>query len=380
MSAARRRNQIQRRLVAIRLYLDHAATTPMLPQAAEAVVRGLAAWANPSSPHAEGRAARAMLESARNVLKSAYRWPGELLFTSGATEAIAMALGRAQVASVLMSVTEHDAVLRAAPDAIRLPVHGDGQVLLSALEAALAAAPAPALVAVQWANSETGVIQPMAEIAARVQAAGAKLFVDAAQMPVGWRHEPPQDHADMIAISGHKRGGPAGIGGLLIRDLGLLLPTGGQERGYRGGTENVPAALGFAAAAAVPDDLDALAAMRARLDSAILALGGHVIAAPTPRAPHIASYRMPGLSAAAQLIRFDMAGIAVSAGSACSSGSMRPSHVLAHMGISSAQASEVIRVSFGRTTTPADIERFISAWAEIAREVRARALTVAEIM
>ncbi len=364
--------------MANRLYLDHAATTPMLPTAAEAVVRGLAGWANPSSPHAEGRAARAMLESARNVLKTAYRWDGEVLFTSGATEAIAMALQRAQVASRLISVTEHDAVLRAGADAIRLPVHPDGQVFLPALDAALADAPAPALVAVQWANSETGVIQPMREIAARVKAAGAKLFVDAAQMPIGWDEDSPIEFADMIAISGHKRGGPAGIGALLIRDLGLLLPTGGQERGYRGGTENVPAALGFAAAAVVPDDLAALAVMRARLDSAIQALGGQVVAGVSPRAPHIASYRLPGLSAAAQLIRFDMAGIAVSAGSACSSGSMRPSHVLAHMGWDGAAAGEVIRVSFGRTTTLADIERFITAWAEIAREVRARAVVIEE--
>ena len=363
-----------------RLYLDHAATTPMLPTAAEAVVRGLAGWANPSSPHGEGRAARAMLESARNVVKSAYRWPGELLFTSGATESIAMALQRAQVASVLMSVTEHDAVLRAAPDAIRLPVLADGRIDLAALDAALAAAPSPAMVAVQWANSETGVIQPLREIAARVRAAGARLFVDAAQMPVGWSEDSPIDFADMIAISGHKRGGPAGIGGLLVRELGLLLPTGGQERGYRGGTENVPAALGFAAAAVVPEDLAALAGMRIRLDSAIEALGGEVVAGTSPRCPHIASYRLPGLSAAAQLIRFDMAGIAVSAGSACSSGSMRPSHVLAHMGWQGAAASEVIRVSFGRTTTPADVERFISAWAEIAREVCARAVTVEELV
>ena len=176
----------------------------------------------------------------------------------------------------------------------------------------------------------------------------------------------------MIAISGHKRGGPAGIGGLLVRDLALLLPTGGQERGYRGGTENVPAALGFAAAVAVEEDLAAMVSLRTRLDSAIQALGGDVVAGGSLRAPHIGSYRMPGLSAAAQLIRFDLAGIAVSAGSACSSGTMRPSHVLAHMGWEGAAASEVVRVSFARTTTPADVERFVAAWASVARDLRAR--------
>lgn len=366
--------------MANRLYLDHAATTPMLPQAAEAVVRGLSGWANPSSPHAEGRAARAMLESARNVLKGIYRWDGELILTSGATEAIALALTRAQVATVLVGATEHEAVLRAAPDAVRLAVRADGVLDLDVLGHELAVAPAPALVAVQWANSETGVIQPIAEIAEIVHAAGARLFVDAAQMPATWNDHPPQAVADMIAISGHKRGGPAGIGGLLVRDLSLLLPTGGQERGYRGGTENVPAALGFAAAAAVEEDLAAMTSLRARLDSAIEALGGEVVAGHSLRAPHIASYRMPGLSAAAQLIRFDLAGIAVSAGSACSSGTMRPSHVLAHMGWDGAAAGEVVRVSFARGTTPADVERFIAAWASVARDLRARSDSPEELL
>ena len=336
-------------------------------------MRGLAGWANPSSPHAEGRAMRAALESARNVIRTAYRWPGELIFTSGATEAINLALGRAQVASRMIVATEHDSVLRAAPDAIRLPVGDDGRIDLAVLEAELAVAPAPALVAVQWGNSETGVIQPLREIARRVAAAGGKLFVDAAQMPVNWQGaDQPQELADLIAISGHKRGGPPGIGGLLVRDLGLLLPTGGQERGYRGGTENVPGALGFAAASAVPEDLAAMAAMRERLEQAVRMLGGEVVA-DAPRTPHIGSYRMPGVSAAAQLIRFDMAGISVSAGSACSSGSMRPSHVLGAMGWDGARAGEVIRVSFGRTTTPADIERFIAAWGGIVCDRRTRA-------
>lgn len=355
-----------------RLYLDHAATTPMLPVAAEAVVRGLAAWANPSSPHAEGRAARALLESARSIVAQAYGWQGETIFTSGASEAISLALGRAQVASVLTSVVEHDAVLRASPGALRVPVGGDGLIDLSALEELLAGSPAPALVAVQWASNETGVRQPLGRIAALVRAAGGVLFVDAAQMPAGAvAGERPQDVADLIAVSGHKRGGPAGIGALLVRDFATLLPTGGQERGYRGGTENMPAALGYAAALAVPEDGDAMAALRGRLDAAVRALGGEVVGDQSPRAAHIAAYRMPGLSAAAQLIRFDTGGIAVSAGAACSSGTMRPSHVLAHMGWEGTRASEVIRVSFGRTTTPADIERFIALWAELARTARA---------
>jgi cysteine desulfurase len=360
------------RRVTGRLYLDHAATTPMLPVAAEAMVRGLAAWANPSSPHAEGRAARAMLESARNVVAQAYRWHGETIFTSGASEAISLALGRAQVASIITSVVEHDAVLRAAPGAVRVPVGGDGIIDLVALERVLAEVAAPALVAVQWASNETGVRQPLGSIAVLVRAAGGLLFVDAAQMPAGNADDvAPQDVADLLALSGHKRGGPPGIGALLVRDFATLLPTGGQERGYRGGTENMPAALGYAAALTVPEDLDVMAAMRARLDAAVRALGGEVVGDGSPRAPHIAAYRMPGLAAAAQVIRFDIGGISVSAGAACSSGTMRPSHVLAHMGWEGAPASEVIRVSFGRTTTPAEIERFIGLWAEMARGARA---------
>jgi cysteine desulfurase len=354
--------------MAQRLYLDHAATTPMMPEAAEAVARGYAMWSNPSSPHAEGRAAKAALESARNVVAAAYGWQGEVLFTSGASEAISLALGRAQVAAVLTTAVEHDAVLRAAPNAIRLPVDALGRLDLGELDAALAAVPSPALVAVQWANSETGVLQPLAEIAACVRAAGGKLFVDAAQMPADWPDDRPQDVADLIAISGHKRGGPPGVGALLVRELALLMPTGGQERGYRGGTENMPAALGFAAALSLAEVASgATAAMRARIDHALTAIGGEVVADPAPRAPHIGSYRMPGVSAAAQLIRFDLAGIAISAGSACSSGTMRPSHVLGAMGWDGASAGEVIRVSLGRTTTPADVERFISAWAAVAR-------------
>ncbi len=343
----------------------------MLPVAAEAMVRGLAAWANPSSPHSEGRAARALLESARNVVAAAYGWQHETIFTSGASEAIALALGRAQVASIVTSAVEHDAVLRSSPAALRVGVDADGVIDLEQLDALLIAAPGPALVAVQWASNETGVRQPMRAIAQIARARDAKMFVDAAQMPAGFDDEDrPQNFADLIAVSGHKRGGPPGIGALLVRDLALLLPTGGQERGYRGGTENMPAALGLAAALAVPEPDDGMTALRMRLDAAVAALGGEVVAEGAVRAPHVSAYRMPGLSAAAQLIRFDLAGISVSAGSACSSGSMRPTHVLAHMGWDGARASEVIRVSFGRSTTPADVERFIAVWAEMARGVR----------
>lgn len=353
--------------MADRLYLDHAATTPMVPAAQAAVCEGMARWANPSSPHAEGRAARAALERARREIAAAYGWRGEVLLTSGASESLALALGRSTVPRRLIGATEHDAAIRAAPDAATIPVSADGSIDRDALAGLLRV---PAIVCVQWANSETGVRQPVVQIAAIVHAAGGLLLVDAAQMPAGADAD-VADVADFVAISAHKRGGPPGVGALLVRDFGMLNPIGGQERGYRTGTENLPGALGFAAALAIAEPLALHAALRARLDDAIMRSGGSAVAATAPRHAAIGSYRMRGAAAATQLIRFDMAGIAVSAGSACSSGSMKPSHVLSAMGWDTEASREVIRVSFGRTTTEADIDRFVAEWRSIARGLRA---------
>lgn len=353
---------------ASRLYLDHAATTPMLPAAIAAVEAGMRSWANPSSPHAEGRAARAALEAARARIAAAYGWGGETILTSGASEALAIALGRAVAARRLISAVEHDAVIRAGGDAGVVPVDGQGLLDLTALAAMLDGE--RAIVGVQWCNSETGVLQPIAEIAVIVHAAGSLLLVDGAQMPASAAGD-VVEHADFLAISAHKRGGPPGIGALLVRDIATLSPTGGQERGYRGGTENVPAALGFAAALAEAEDVAEMRSLRAKLDDAIARSGGQLVAADAPRHPAIGAYRMPGLAAATQLIRFDMAGIAVSAGSACSSGSMKPSHVLGAMGWSVEASREVVRVSLGRTTTEADVDRFIAEWRSVARSARA---------
>lgn len=352
-----------------RLYLDHAATTPILPEAAAAVADGMARWANPSSPHAEGRAARAALEEARARIVVAYGWKGELLFTSGASESLGIALARSVADRCLISAVEHDSVIRAAANAAVVPVDSSGLIDIQALDAALAM-PGRPLVAIQWANSETGVRQPVAALAERIKAAGALLLVDAAQMPAGADPDIAAC-ADFIAISAHKRGGPPGIGALLVRDLGMLMPSGGQERGYRPGTENLPGALGYAAALDVPEDVAGMAALRAQLDDAITRSGGDIVAAGQQRHPAIGSYRMRGLAATTQLIRFDMAGIAVSAGSACSSGSMKPSHVLGAMGWSVDASREVVRVSFGRATTAADIDRFVAEWRAISRSARA---------
>jgi len=253
-----------------------------------------------------------------------------------------------------VSVVEHEAVLRLAGGAARLGV--DGQGLVDPAQAAVSG-----LVCVQQVNNETGVIQPLDAIGAAVRGAGGVLLVDAAQ-GAGKLALP---EADLIVLSAHKFGGPIGMGALLVRDWALLEPTGGQERGYRPGTENLPGAMAMAAALeAGAGWLGEAARLRDRLERDLLAMGAQVIAAQAPRLPTIGAYRMPGKSATAQLIRFDGLGIAVSAGSACSSGSLRTSHVLGAMGVE--HAGEVIRVSIGRETTGADIDRFCDAWRTIA--------------
>lgn len=353
--------------MADRIYLDHAATTPMLPEAVAAMAEGMACWANPSSPHAEGRAARAALEGARARIAAAYGWTGETILTSGASESLGIALNRSVAERRAISAVEHDSVMRVALDAAVLPVDSTGVIDRAALADVLGMA-GRILVAVQWANSETGVRQPVAAIAEAVHAAGGLLLVDAAQMPAG-ADPAVAAHADFVAISAHKRGGPPGVGGLLVRDVATLIPTGGQERGYRAGTENLPGALGFAAALGVPEDVGCLAVLRSKLDDAISRSGGEVVT--QGQHPAIGAYRMRGLAATTQLIRFDMAGIAVSAGSACSSGSMKPSHVLGAMGWSVDASREVVRVSFGRSTSEADIDSFIAEWRSVSRAARA---------
>ncbi len=349
--------------MAARLYLDHAATTPVIAAARLALADGLAVWANPSSPHGEGRASRAALEGARERIKAALGWQHDVIFTSGASEALSVALTRAQADTVLVSSVEHDAVHRTVPDAYMIPVGSNGLVARDALVGRLGALGAKSpLVAVQSANNETGVLQPLDVLAGIVRDAGGLLLVDASQTA----GKLPLPDADFIAISGHKFGGPPGIGALLVRDLGTLRPHGGQERGYRGGTENVPAALAMAAALEASRGwIDRAADLRAHLDGAIEAAGGQVIAKAAPRLATIAAYRMPGVQSSAQLIQFDLAGIAISAGSACSSGTLKASHVLAAMGLDDGAAGEVIRASFGPETSRADIYRFIEVWRRI---------------
>jgi cysteine desulfurase len=343
-----------------RIYLDHAATTPVLPEARAAVTEAYARWANPSSPHAEGRAARAALEEARRRIRAALGWEHELILTGGATEAAALALVQARIGGRAISAVEHDSVRRAAPHAATIPVDAKGMVDLAAI-------PEGALVAVQTANSETGVIQPSGAISTAIRDQGGLWLADAAQTAA----KLPLPDADLIIVSAHKLGGPPGVGALLVRSLAVLAPIGGQEKGYRGGTENLPGVMGFAAALEARGSRDHLAELRQRLDEGVRAAGGQIIAENSMRLPEIASYRLPGTAAAAQLIELDMAGIAVSAGSACSSGTLKPSAVLTAMGWSEMQAREVIRVSLAPSTTAREVERFLEVWTAIAERRRA---------
>lgn len=341
-----------------RIYLDHAATTPILPEAQAAIAEACAAWANPSSAHAEGRAVHAKLEDARRRVSAALGWDGSLVFTSGATEAIALVFARAKARSFVVSAIEHPAVMRSAPEARRIAVRRDGTLDLDDLDRALAECEAP-LVAVQAVNNETGVVHPFDRIYARVKAAAGLLLADCAQS-AGKLTLP---EADFLVIAAHKLGGPPGIGALLVRDPATLEAIGGQEGGYRPGTPSVPLITGFAAAVEADHNwYEDAKRLRAKLDSGILRAGGEIVAADAPRIATIACYRMPAVPAAAQMMQLDLAGIAVSAGSACSSGSLKSSPVLAAMGWREDEAREVIRVSFGPSTRESDIDALLAEW------------------
>jgi cysteine desulfurase len=347
--------------VADRIYLDHAATTPILPEARAAIATACTAWANPSSAHAEGRAARAAMEAARARIAAALDWSGTLIFTSGATEAIEIVMRRARAGQRIVSAIEHPAVLRAAPTARQVAVTADGKLDLADLDAALQGTER-SLVAVQSVNNETGIIHPIAEIATRVRAAGGLLLVDCAQSA----GKLPLPDADFLVVAAHKLGGPPGIGALLVKDPATLEAVGGQEGGYRPGTAALPMIMGFAAALAAGHGwVEEAKRLRARLDAGIAAAGGMILAEAAPRIATIACYRMPGVPAAAQMMQFDLAGIAVSAGSACSSGSLKTSHVLTAMGMAEEEAREVVRVSFGPDTAEADIDALLAEWRKL---------------
>ncbi|GBQ65543.1 cysteine desulfurase [Ameyamaea chiangmaiensis NBRC 103196] len=360
--------------------LDANATEPLRPEAREAV---LAAWAiggNPSSVHGGGRRARAVLETARTELATLFgATPDNVVFTSGGTEACALAIhGLGRAGPVLAGATEHDAVLRAVPQPLTVPVDGRGVIDLAALDAALAAH-RPTLVCMMLANNETGVLHPIAEVAALCRAHDARLHVDAVQ--AAGRLFPTLDTlgADSMALSAHKFGGPKGIGALLLRGdrarpLPPLVAGGGQEQGRRGGTQAFELASGMATAAraARAADQTAIARLRDRFEDAARDAGAVVCGAGADRLPNTCCVALPGVASQTQLIALDIAGLGVSAGSACSSGKVARSHVLAAMGLG-ALAGEAIRVSLPWSVDDAMVEHAIGAYRTMAQRLARRA-------
>jgi len=346
------------------VYLDYAATAPMLDVAKKACLDGFQAWANPSSPHRAGRSAQAWLEQARGRIAKALNWPHDIIFTSGASEATAIAVKQSKAAVQIISPVEHDAVIRLLPSASHLKVDSCGRVDPDDLRSKLSAYQEPVTVAIQSVNNETGVMQDLASLAAIIKEHGSYLLTDCAQSAA----KMPLPDADMIIVAAHKFGGPPGVGALLIKDLKLLNPVGGQETGYRPGTQNLPYILAMAAALEAPVNwAERAIELRSQLDRAIEQSGGIVIAAQAPRIATIGSYAMPHMNSNVQLIQFDTAGFLVSAGSACSSGTLKESHVLSAMGLEKSVADNVIRVSIGRETTRAHIYAFVEQWQKLMR-------------
>jgi cysteine desulfurase len=378
------------------VYLDHAATTPVRPEVLEAMLPylGTSSFGNPSSAHRYGRAARAGLEQARREVAAAVgAEPTQVVFTSGGTEADNLAVIGAALAArhngrpmlVTVSACEHKAVLAAAHqvchlggEEIILPVHGDGQLDLPALDTALQKK--PAVVSVMWVNNETGARQPIEDIAERCSRAGVLLHSDAVQafgkVPVAIQNLP----CTLLTISGHKIGAPKGIGALIVRDrkaIESIIHGGGQQFGIRPGTENVAGAVALGRAATLaaeeqPALAPRLAAMRERLVAQLrelvpdLVVHGHG----GPRAPHILSIGIPGTDSEALLMHLDLSGVAASGGSACSTGAMEPSHVLTAMGVPRALALGSIRLSLGHETTDDEIDRVVTVLPRVVEKVR----------
>ena len=357
------------------IYLDHNATAPVKPETAAAMAAVLAECGNPSSVHRFGRLARRRVEDARDrVAALVHVQPENVIFTSGGSEANALAMALGSRRPLLVGATEHDSVLKAAPEAKRIPVHGDGRIDQGQLQTLLDAADGPAFVSIQLANNETGVIQPIAELASQVHAAAGVLHVDAAQAPGRIPVHAAALGADALTLSAHKMGGPQGIGALIVMAEFAPSPIirgGGQERGWRAGTENLPGIVGFGAAAELAaDDLACageLASLRDEMEQRLSAVFPElrIYGSSSPRLPNTSCIGMPGVDSETQVVAFDLAGIAVSAGSACSSGKLRRSGVLTAMGVSPNEADCAIRISLGRGTTAAEIDRFCEAWSAI---------------
>jgi cysteine desulfurase len=365
-------------------YLDWNATAPLRPEAAAAMSEALDRWGNPSSVHRRGRAARQTIEHAREAVAALLGDPDPsgVVFVSGGTEANHLALLGIGRDRVLVSAVEHDSVRYAVSAVEIIPVGPDGIVSLDALDRLLAADLRPALVSVMYANNETGVIQPVADIAAVARRHEAFFHCDAVQAAGKLALDTRALGADLVTLSAHKIGGPPGVGALVVTggvDVAPLLRGGGQERRRRAGTENLPGIVGFAAAgtAAVSEiaAYDRVAALRDELEARIAAIAPEavVLGAAAPRLPNTSAIALPGIPAETQVVALDLDGVMVSAGAACSSGKVGPSHVLAAMRVDPEIAASTIRVSLGWSSDEAEIAHFLRAWTSLYRRRRGRA-------
>jgi cysteine desulfurase len=381
-----------------RAYLDHNATTTLRPDAREAMLAVLTQTGNASSIHREGRAARAKLEAAREaVARFVKTQPKNVYFTSSATEAANLVLtpeleldvNKTPFDVLLVSAGEHACVLQGHRFPVakveKLPLTPQGVLDLGALDAALARhADARVLLALQAANNETGVLQPVAEAAARVHAAGGAIICDAVQAAGKSACDFAALGADVLLLSAHKIGGPQGVGALCFaRDRhhigSTIVRGGGQERGLRAGTENIAAIAGFAAAVEDVTDagrpkMESLAVLRDRVEQDVLAIAPDAVffGAATQRLPNTTSFAVPGLSAEVLLMALDLEGVAVSSGSACSSGKVKRSHVLEAMNVPSAVVDGAIRVSFGWSSEEDDVELFRTAFSKAVETFRSK--------
>jgi cysteine desulfurase len=373
-----------------RSYFDWNATTPLRPEARDAIEDALAVTGNPSSVHFEGRAARRLVERAReHVATLVGARPADVFFTSSGTESNMLALTPAIEATagerprdrLLVSAIEHTSVRsggRFPREAIEdVPVDADGHADLAALRDALRRSSRP-LLSLMLANNETGVVQPVAEAAAITHEAGGLVHVDAVQAAGRIGCDIGALGADLLTLSAHKIGGPKGVGALVRSGEAIHLPEplirgGGQERGVRAGTENVAgiAAFGAAAAAAtrgMAQEAETMLALRDALEARLRAITPQAVifGNAAERLPNTTLFSVPGMKAETAVIAFDLEGVAVSSGAACSSGKVQPSHVLAAMGVLPSLVRGAVRVSLGWTTTEADIDRFLNAWRKLA--------------
>jgi len=375
------------------IYLDYNATAPVKPQVSKAIAEALAMIGNPSSVHQFGRAARDAVEEARDqVAKMIGASAAEIVFTAGGTEANNTALAGAGRKRLIVSEIEHPSILRAAEslasdrsgssgnsgsdgggeyELIMLPVDSEGIVSIETLDQALGANADDALVSIMLANNETGVIQPVAELAGLARARGALVHCDAVQAPGRIAFDVSTLGVDMLSLSAHKFGGSKGVGALYLRagvDLQALVIGGGQERGHRAGTENVVGIVGFGVAAHLAgEDLQRaphLATLRDTLEQRLREIDPtvRVFGGGAERLPNTSCLSMPGVQSEMQVMGLDLAGVAISAGSACSSGKVEPSHVLRALGAPDAETGCAIRISLGWASGEADVEKLVSAW------------------